>query len=122
MCCRYGRWSTRERLEAFLAGIPLIDELGEWQPSYNAAPGVPQPVIRATPDGGEATIQAVLWGLVPFWTKDPKSRLHPINAKADTAKDTPLFRKLICERRCLVPADCFTNGRNHVGAGESDAV
>ena len=107
MCGRYGRWSRRERLEAFLAGLPMIDELKDWRPSYNAAPGVPQPIIRATPDGREATIQAVLWGLVPFWSKDPNAGPHPINAQAETAKDTPMFQKLIRERRCLVPADCF---------------
>jgi putative SOS response-associated peptidase YedK len=102
MCGRYGRWSPRERLEALLAGSPLIDELEEWRPSYNAAPGVPQPIIRATPDGGEATIQAVLGGLVPFWAKDLKSGPHPINAKAETAKDRPMFRKRLRERRCLI--------------------
>ena len=107
MCGRYGRWSRRERLEALLTGLPLIDQLEEWRPSYNAAPGVPQPIIRATPDGGEATIQAVLWGLVPFFAKDPKAGPHPINAQAETAKDKPMFQKLIRERRCLVPADCF---------------
>jgi SOS response associated peptidase (SRAP) len=44
---------------------------------------------------------------VPYWSKDPKKGVRPVNAKAETAHEKPMFRKLIRERRCLIPANCY---------------
>jgi putative SOS response-associated peptidase YedK len=33
---------------------------------------------------------------------------RPVNAKAETASDAPMFRRLIWERRCPDPADWFS--------------
>ena len=66
MCGRYGRWSRKERIEALLAGVELVDEVGEWLPRYNAPPGEAHPIIRASRDG-TVRMQAVLWGLIPYW-------------------------------------------------------
>jgi putative SOS response-associated peptidase YedK len=43
--------------------------------------------------------------LVPAWAKDKK--LAPINAKAETAADQPMFRAAFRQRRCLIPADGY---------------
>ena len=72
---------------------------------YNIAPGTHPWIVRADPQGPK--FETYLWGLVPFWSKDPKAGVRPINAKAETAHEKPMFRKLLRERRCLVPADCF---------------
>ena len=72
---------------------------------YNIAPGTHPWIVRADPQGSK--FETYLWGLVPFWSKDPKAGVRPINAKAETAHEKPMFRKLLRERRCLVPADCF---------------
>ena len=56
---------------------------------------------------GKPTLYSHLWGLVPYWSKDPKKGVRPVNAKAETAHERPLFKKLIRERRCLIPANCY---------------
>ena len=52
-------------------------------------------------------MRPLLWGLVPYWSKDPKKGARPVNAKAETAAERPMFRELIRKRRCLIPADWF---------------
>jgi putative SOS response-associated peptidase YedK len=44
---------------------------------------------------------------VPYWSKGPKKGVRPVNAKAETAHEKPMFKKLIRERRCLIPANCY---------------
>ena len=56
---------------------------------------------------GHPSLQSYLWGLVPYWSKDPKKGARPVNARAETAHEKPMFRKLIRERRCLIPANCY---------------
>jgi putative SOS response-associated peptidase YedK len=42
---------------------------------------------------------------VASWAKDAK--VAPINARAETAADKPMFRAALRKRRCLVPASGF---------------
>lgn len=73
-------------------------------PTYNAAPSQRLAVITNQEPG---KIQLVQWGLIPAWTKDPKSGPKPINARGETLTEKPFFRQLVARRRCLVPADSF---------------
>ena len=93
--------------------MPLVlrNESGELEAKYNVAPGTLQPVIRSSSTG--AALTPMMWGLVPYWAKDSKSGVRPVNAKSDTAHEKPMFRKLIRERRCLVPADWFYEWREN---------
>lgn len=100
MCGRY----------TFVTPAPAIEDHFEaafreaLAPSYNAAPSQRLPVITdAAPD----VIQALQWGLIPSWTRDPKAGPKPINARAETLAEKPSFRQLVQRRRCLVPADSF---------------
>lgn len=104
MCGRYGRVSRFERIAQMLA-LEVRNEAGELAPSYNIAPGTLQPVVIGTRQG--AVLRPLLWGLVPYWAKDPKKGPRPINAQCETAAEKPMYRKLLRERRCLVPADWF---------------
>ena len=110
MCGRYGRLSRFERI-AQLMPESLRNDAGELEAKYNVAPGTLQPVIRS--DTGGAVLTPMMWGLVPYWAKDSKSGVRPVNAKSDSAHEKPMFRKLILERRCLVPADWFYEWREH---------
>jgi putative SOS response-associated peptidase YedK len=103
MCGRYGQWSRKQRLEEYLRLAPSGG--GDLIARYNIAPGTHAPILRAL--GDRLDLDSYLWGLVPFWAKDPKAGMRPINAKAETAHEKPMFRKLLRGRRCLVPADCF---------------
>jgi putative SOS response-associated peptidase YedK len=76
-------------------------------PSWNVAPTQNAPVVRRHPDTGERRIDLLHWGLVPKFTKDLATARKPINARSETAADSPMFRDALTRRRCLVPADAF---------------
>ena len=44
------------------------------------------------------------WGLIPAWAKDQSIRRHTLNARIETLKQKPSFRKA---HRCLVLTDGF---------------
>lgn len=66
------------------------------------------PVIRER--GGEVGLDAMNWGLIPFWARaaDPKQFRNTFNARAETVDRLPSFRTPFRSRRCLVPAANFT--------------
>ena len=103
MCGRYGRWSRRQRIEELLGIEP--SGLDDFPPLYNITPGVETWIARAK--DGKPALHSYLWGLVPYWSKDPKKGARPVNARAETAHEKPMFKKLIRERRCLIPANCY---------------
>ena len=73
-------------------------------PRYNTAPGDELATVR-----NDATdeINLLGWGLVPSWVDDPADSPRPINARAETIIEKPMFREAFEERRCLVLADGF---------------
>lgn len=76
------------------------------EPRFNIAPTQEILTIVQRADGSRA-VQTATWGLVPFWMRaKPKPR---INARAETARDSPMFRGA---SRCLVPATGFYEWRN----------
>jgi putative SOS response-associated peptidase YedK len=81
---------------------------------FNVAPGQPVPLVRAEGPGAERVLAAPRWGLVPPWADDPGSGPRPINARAESAADSSLFRTALARRRGLVPADGFYEWQ-HVG-------
>jgi putative SOS response-associated peptidase YedK len=88
-----------------LLGLVPSSERDEFE-RYNIAPGTLPWIVRKNSDEG-VTFDCCLWGLVPFGSKNPNTGVRPINAIAETAHEKPMFRELIRERRCLIPADCF---------------
>lgn len=55
--------------------------------------------------------QLMKWGLVPFWAPDPSIGNSMINARAETLMEKRSFKRLVEQRRCLVPADGFYEWR-----------
>ena len=115
MCGRYVIEGTTELSERFqLRQIPA-DLFPEWT-TYNAAPTQLLPVI-VDDASGERTARPMQWGLVPRWSRrDGKRGVAPINARAETLFEKPMFRGLTKAKRCIVPASGFyewrkTNGR-----------
>jgi putative SOS response-associated peptidase YedK len=72
---------------------------------FNVAPTQAIPVVRQTDAGRELAV--VRWGLIPSWSKDPKSGPLLINARSETAAEKPAFRSAFKARRCLIPSDGF---------------
>jgi putative SOS response-associated peptidase YedK len=109
MCGRYGRFSRKERIEGVL-GRSIVggDELAE---RYNICPGLPDWVLRQSYRTRELRFEQFQWGLLPSWTKNPKSARRPINARAETVAERPMFRDLLRSRRCAVPIDGYYEWR-----------
>jgi putative SOS response-associated peptidase YedK len=112
MCGRYSL-QTEARLLAEHFQLPKIPSL---TPRFNIAPSQPVAIVRVPPapnmqqaEGRELTLAR--WGLIPGWAKDPASGTQPINAKAETAAEKPMFRDALRRRRCLIPADGFYEWR-----------
>jgi putative SOS response-associated peptidase YedK len=83
------------------------------EPRFNIAPTQEILTIVAGADGAR-TVQAMTWGLVPFWMRDkPKPQ---INARVESARTSPMFRSA---SRCLIPATGFYEWRSkapmHIG-------
>ena len=107
MCGRYElHTKTSEIARRFDA--QLIDSLQDAAARYNVAPSTAVPVVREGKTG--RVLEPMTWGLVPGWSKD-LSGVKPINARAETVFEKPMFRTGIRRRRCLIPADGFYEWR-----------
>ena len=76
---------------------------------HGADPG--RPVIRLARDG-QRHLDALKWGLVPYFTKDLKKARKPINARSETVATSGMFREAFAKRRCLVPAPIYYEWRD----------
>eukprot|EP01084_Bolivina_argentea_P012200 22873_1 len=47
-------------------------------------------------------LSTMRWGLVPSFSQDGKSHFRTINARQDTIKSKPMYRRLINRKRCVV--------------------
>lgn len=109
MCGRYGRFSRKERIEGVLGHA--IEGGDALEPRYNVCPGLPDWVIRQSYRTGAYRFEQFVWGLLPSWTKNPKTARRPINARAESVAERPMFRELLRERRCVVPIDGYYEWR-----------
>lgn len=84
----------------------------EYIPRYNIAPSDDLTVIKnRSPD----KIDLLEWGLIPSWVDDPEEVPTPINARAETVSEKPMFREAYKQRRCLVLADGFYEWKGERG-------
>ena len=51
------------------------------------------------------------WGLVPYWSKMPRTGYSTINARIESVAEKPAYRESFRHRRCLIPADGFYEWR-----------
>jgi putative SOS response-associated peptidase YedK len=93
--------ATPPEAVAALFELPSVPDL---PPRYNVAPSQPIPVVGPKADGSGRGLVLMRWGFVPRWAKAPDGP-HPINAKAETLLERPMFREAFRMRRCLIPAD-----------------
>jgi putative SOS response-associated peptidase YedK len=108
MCGRYGRFSRKQRLEQVLGfAIEGSDDLGI---RYNICPGLPDWVIKDSA-ASVPRFELLEWGLLPSWAKNRNATRRPINARAETVAEKPMFRDLLRSRRCVVPADGYYEWR-----------
>lgn len=102
MCGRYCLALTWDDL---LELLRLVGPPADLTPRYNIAPSQQVAAIREEADGRQLVL--LHWGLIPFWANDPKIGYKMINARAETAHQSPAFRAAFRGRHCLVPANGF---------------
>lgn len=103
MCGRFGLFVTPEVLEEY---FNLTDFAVELAPArYNLTPGQAVAVVRE--HDGRRRLDALQWGLIPFWAKDATIGRKLVNARLDSVAAKPAFREAWTRRRCLIPASGF---------------
>ena len=103
MCGRFVSASPPDELARYFGAE--LDEGDSLEASFNVAPTNDVYAVRAR--DGLRHLEALRWGLVPFWAKDLKIGSRMINARAETVAEKPAFRKAYERHRCLIPADGF---------------
>ena len=101
MCGRYALWGVDLLGRRFL----ILDPTLGFRSHFNIAPQTENPIVVTAHDGNH--IRMMQWGLVPHWSKDVSATHRPINARAEGIMEKPMFRGLLKDKRCLVPASGF---------------
>jgi len=86
------------------------------------AKGRPGWVVRWNPATGERQLDKLIWGLLPHGTKNPVTAPRPINARAETVVDHPMFAGTFRQRRAIVPATVYYQRCTTGGAGQTFAI
>ena len=103
MCGRYASSrDARDLQSAFEVEEPPEEVL---PPTWNVAPT--DPVYAVVERDGVRRLRVFRWGLVPSWSKDAKGAAKMINARRETVRVKPAFRKAYAARRCIVPGDGY---------------
>jgi putative SOS response-associated peptidase YedK len=106
MCGRFALYSSFSAIKEY---ADVLNEIGELEQNYNAAPGQIIPIIMI--EEKKIILESVKWGLVPFWSNNPKIGSRMINARAETIAEKPSFKAAFRYRRCLIPANGFFEWR-----------
>ena len=105
-----GRYTLATPDPADIRGRFPVGESIEIRQRYNVAPG--DDVLAVTTDReGAPRGELLRWGLVPTWAKGPDTGLKMINARLETADESPAFRRAFERYRCLIVADGFYEWR-----------
>lgn len=104
MCGRFDRHSELGVFADLVEGLTL-EGAPDLPSSYNVAPSRDVAAIVVDDRGGRR-FRALNWGLVPAWSNKPELR-RPINARAETVMEKPMFRGAFASGRCLVPCDGY---------------
>jgi len=111
-----GRYTLIADLSFLMDRFEVPEDSLDYKPSYNIAPTDRVPVVFH--DGRYRRAEMMRWGLVPYWSKEPRTRAPHINARAEGLQDSRMFGNAWQgRRRCLVPADSFYEWRTSADRG-----
>lgn len=104
MCGRYTNTKSVQEIDEHF-GVPIAGEQGTKR--FNIAPT--EEVLAITAPKGEPQAELLRWGLVPSWATDLSSSHRMINARVETVRTSPAYRRLIPRgaRRALQIADGY---------------
>jgi len=97
MCGRYSLVCIDDLGNRFRVFNPMIGARSQ----FNIPPGDEMPVIVRAQENELVMMQ---WGLLLHRVQGQKPAQPLINARAETLSEKPLFRSLLANHRCLVPA------------------
>ena len=83
--------------------------------SCNIAPTQDILPVRFNPETKQRSLDALRWGLIPYWAKDPKIAYKTINARVESVDTAPSYRQAFKKRRCLIPSDGFYEWKKVLG-------
>ena len=112
MCGRYVLATTPQAIAQRFSATMAAAQIPT---SYNVAPTKVMPVVVAQ-DEDERAVELFRWGIVPTWGKGGTTPPPLINARSETVAEKATFRKLLRDRRCLVPASGFYEWEKRGGA------
>ncbi len=103
MCGRYVAAAPPSEIAKYFG----VDELPETvlEPNYNVAPTTSVLVVSERQE--HKSIDAMRWGLVPFWAKDLAIGSKMINARAEGIETKNAYRHALKKQRCIIPVDGF---------------
>ncbi len=101
-----GRFVVAGNKADLINSFDVQDAPVELRQSWNVAPMTDIPIIteKAVDTTVTRRLETARWGLVPAWSRDPKSGARLINARSETITEKPSFRSAAIKRRALVPA------------------
>ena len=92
-----GRYSLDAQLELLSSRYGIEIETIEFTPAQEIFPTTINPVVLK-----DHTLHMMKWGLTNPYSKQPI-----INSRLETVSEKTMFKKLIVETRCLIPATSF---------------
>lgn len=104
MCGRFSQGEPSRHVSDYFGAYP-DDDLPEGL--YNVPPT--ETIRIVVQRDGDRRLAAARWGFRPFW-RGPGSAAGSrewINARAETALDSPAFGPALRSQRCVIPADAF---------------
>jgi putative SOS response-associated peptidase YedK len=110
VCGRFALFATPEALVEYFGLEDMAAAAAFAVARYNVAPGQAVAVVRVGADGAPR-LDALRWGLVPFWAKDPSIGHRLVNARLESLAAKPAFREAFLRRRCLIAASGFYEWR-----------
>jgi putative SOS response-associated peptidase YedK len=114
MCGRFALTLPHEAVRRHFDAAPFAEPPAP--PRYNICPTQQVAAIRL--EDGARVLDALRWGFIPPWAKNPNDGPLLINARAETLHEKPAFRDACRRTRCLIPASGFFEWRAEAGRGK----
>ena len=104
MCGRFTLTATADEIIESFPNLSVPSGFETQAPRYNIAPSQP---IAVVPNTDDYQLDYFVWGLIPFWAKDPKIGNRMINARGETLAEKPSFKAPYKYRRCMILTSGF---------------
>jgi putative SOS response-associated peptidase YedK len=88
--------------------LDIVIPKDKFPPRYNIAPGS---MIATVTHKVDTRAESMEWGVIPNWAKPGQFERPLINARAETIREKPSFRKLVAHTRTIIPVNGFYEWR-----------